>query len=150
MPIISDKLSELSPLVNRLVDKTAHLMLDKSRSHQALANNYDAHDYVNHGIKEFVRGDAHVNTTESFGALLERTKQGVFHYLSKPHLPRYLDEISFRWNHRVPDKEIMKRGKKKLIFKPMPVMDMLSSLINNATGRQLRRTDNWGIYCPST
>ena len=149
MPIVSDKLSELSPLVNRLVDNTAHLMLDKSRSHQALVKNYDAHDYVNHGIKEFVRGDAHVNTTESFGALLERTKQGVFHYLSKQHLPRYLDEISFRWNHRIPDKEIMKRGRKKLIYKQMPVMDMLSSLITNALGRQLRRTENGGIYCPS-
>jgi hypothetical protein len=109
-------------LINRLVDNKAHLMIDKSRSHQALAKSYAAHDYVNHGIKEFVRGDAHVNTTESFGALLERTKQGVFHYLSEPHLPRYLDEISFRWNHRIPDKEIIKRGKRKLIYKPMPVM----------------------------
>ena len=100
-------------------------MIDKSRSHQALVKNYAAHDYVIHGIKEFVRGDAHVNTTGSFGTLLERTKQGVFQYLSEMHLPRYLDEISFRWNHRIPDKEIIKRGKKKLIYKPMPVIDML-------------------------
>lgn len=137
-------------MINRLVDNKAHLMIDKSRSHQALAKSYAAHDYVNHGIKEFVRGNAHVNTTESFGALLERTKQGVFHYLSEPHLPRYLDEISFRWNHRIPDKEIIKRGKRKLIYKPMPVIDMLSSLIGNALGRQLRRTINGGIISPLT
>ena len=137
-------------MINRLVDKKAHLMIDKSRSHQALVKNYAAHDYVNHGIKEFVRGDAHVNTTESFGALLERTKQGVFHHLSELHLPRYLDEISFRWNHRIPDKEIIKRGKKKLVYKPMPVINMLSSLIGNAFGRQLRRSINGGIISPST
>ena len=132
------------------MDHEAHLMLDKSRSHQALVKTYAAHDFVNHGNKEFVRGNAHVNTTESFGALLERAKQGVFHYLSEPHLPRYLNEISFRWNHRIPDREIIKRGKKKLIYKQMPVMDMLSSLLSNALGRQLRRTINGGIACPST
>ena len=121
-------------------------MIDKSRSHQALAKNYVIHDFVNYGIKEFVREDAHINTTESFGALLERAKQGVFHYLSKQHFPRYLDEIGFRWNHRIPDREISKKGKKKTIYKQMPVMDMLSSLMNNALGRQLRRTANGGVY----
>jgi len=121
--------------------------MDKSQSHQVISKQYAAHDLISHGKKEFVRGVAHINTTESFGALLERTKQGVFHYLSELHLSKYLDEISFRWNHRIPDRVIIKRGKKKLIYKQMPVIDMLSSLLANASGRQLRRTFNGGIVC---
>lgn len=122
-------------------------MTDKSRSHQNIVKSYVANDFVNHGAKEFVRGEAHINTTESFGALLERAKQGVYHYLSEMHLSRYLNEISFRWNHRVPDKEIVKNGKKKIKYKPMPVIDMVSSILREAVGRQIRRSFNGGIFC---
>lgn len=129
------------------VQANAHIMSDKSRSHQKIVKSYEAYDLVNHGVKEFVRGDVHINTTESFGALLERAKQGVYHYLSEMHLYRYLNEISFRWNHRVPDKEIIKNGKKKIKYKPMPVIDMVSSILREAVGRQIRRSYNGGIYC---
>jgi hypothetical protein len=143
----SEKVSVLSPLMESFVQKDACLMADKSRSHQNIAKSYAAHEFVNHGSKEFVRGDVHINTTESFGALLERAKQGVYHYLSEKHLFRYLNEISFRWNHRIPDKEIIKNGKKKIIYKPMPVSDMVTSILNKAAGRQIRWTNNGGIFC---
>ncbi|CAB1075410.1 ISSpo8, transposase, partial [Olavius algarvensis Delta 1 endosymbiont] len=48
---------------------------------------------VNHSAKEYARGDVHNNTAESFNSILERAKQGVFHYMSSKHLPRYLNEI---------------------------------------------------------
>ncbi|CAB1083331.1 ISSpo8, transposase, partial [Olavius algarvensis Delta 1 endosymbiont] len=54
---------------------------------------------VNHSAKEYARGDVHNNTAESFNSTLERAKQGVFHYMSSKHLPRYLNEIGFRWDH---------------------------------------------------
>ena len=123
-------------------------MTDKSRSHQNIVKSYAAHDFVNHGVKEFVRGDAHINTTESFGALLERAKQGVYHYLSEKHLSRYLNEISFRWNHRIPYKEIVKNGKKKIKYKPMPIVDMVTSILCQAAGRQIRRSYKGGIVNP--
>jgi len=64
----------------------------------------------NHGAKELVNGDAHNNTAESFNAILERAKQGVFHSISTWHLQRYVSEVVFRWNHRDPAKEISKNG----------------------------------------
>jgi len=48
-----------------------------------------------------------------FNSLLERTKQGIFHYISQKHLPRYLNEIGFRWNHRTPEKKVTRKGRKK-------------------------------------
>jgi hypothetical protein len=134
-------------LIKDFVQADAHIMTDKSRSHQNIVKSYAAYDLINHSSKEFVRDDVHINTTESFGALLERAKQGVYHYLSETHLSRYLNEISFRWNHRVPDKEIVKNGKKKIKYKPMPVMDMVCSILHEAVGRQIRRSYNGGIFC---
>ena len=87
----------------------------------------------------------HNNTAESFNSLLERAKLGVFHHLSKKHLPRYLDEIGFRWNHRIPKEKVTQNGTKKSVLIPMPVMSKLQFLLAQAFGRQIRRTINGGI-----
>ncbi len=44
--------------------------------------------------------ELHVNTAESFFALLKRGLVGTFHAVSKRHLHRYVNEFAFRWNHR--------------------------------------------------
>ena len=50
---------------------------------------------------EYARRDgSHVNTAESFFALLQRGIVGSFHHVSPRHLGRYCDEFSFRWNLR--------------------------------------------------
>ena len=72
----------------------------------------------------------------------------VFHYLSKKHLSRYLHEIGFRWDHRVPQLRLTKKGDLKLVMKPMSVIIRLKSLLSRAAGRQLRRSLNGGILCP--
>ena len=43
------------------------------------------------------------NGPESFGALIDRSKQGVFHYMSYKHTSRYLYEIRSLWDHRLPE-----------------------------------------------
>ena len=143
--VASDKIAELFPQVNRFVDKNAHVMTDENHSYQSIGRHYAAHDWVNHSQKEYARGDVHNNTAESFNAILERAKQGVFHYLSPKHLNRYLHEIGFRWDHRIPDLKLTKKGDLKLVMRPMPVRKMLKSLLSQATGRQLRRSPNGGI-----
>jgi len=144
-PVDSDKASDLSPLVDRFVQKDAHLMTDQNHAYRKIGKQYAAHSWVNHSAKEFARNDTHNNTAESFNSLLERAKQGVFHYMSEKHLPRYLNEIGFRWDHRIPKEKVSKKGRKKTVMVPMPVMDLLRSLISQAFGRQLRRSNNGGI-----
>ena len=43
---------------------------------------------------------AHINTAESFHALIKRGIMGAFHHVSKKHLHRYLSEFDFRFNAR--------------------------------------------------
>ena len=79
----------------KFVDKKAHLMTDGNHVYQWIGKNYAAHCRINHGAKEFARGDVYNNTAESFNSLFERAKQGIFHYMSPKHLERYLDGIGF-------------------------------------------------------
>lgn len=123
----------------------AHLMTDQNHSLCNIANGYSGHSTVNHLRKQYVDGDTHTNTAESFGALLERTKLGVFHYMSTKHLSRYLNEIGFRWNHRILEEKVTKNGNKKKYMKPMPFMVRLRSILSQSIGRQVRRTKNFGI-----
>jgi hypothetical protein len=74
-------------------------MTDQLPTYKAICKEYGADDSVNHSSKEFCRDENHVNTAESFNAILERAKQGVFHYLSTRHLSRYIGEVAFRWNN---------------------------------------------------
>jgi hypothetical protein len=141
----SDSMENLFPHIDRFVDKAAYLMTDENRVYWAIGKDYAGHDWVNHSQKEYVRGEAHNNTAESFSAILERAKQGVFHFLSKKHLNRYLHEIGFRWDHRIPDLKVTKNGTKKIIMKPMSVMKLIGSVLSRSSGRELRRSKNGGI-----
>jgi transposase-like protein len=57
------------------------------------------HKVVDHSVW-YVDGDAHTNTVESFWALLKRGMVGQYHKVSMKHLPKYVAEFSYRWNHR--------------------------------------------------
>jgi hypothetical protein len=114
-------------------------------SYQSIGKGYAAHSTVNHLSKEYARGPAHNNTAESFGALIERAKQGVFHYMSRKHIRRYLGEISFRWDHRRPEEQRTRAGTKKIRMRPLPVIDLLSAVLSQAVGRVLQRTTEGSV-----
>lgn len=79
---------------------TAQIMTDESPSYGFAGDEFAGHDSVNHKRGEYVRGDAHVNTSESVHALLKRGLTGTYHHVSKFHLHRYLSEFDFRFNLR--------------------------------------------------
>jgi len=63
-------------------------MTDEFPSYVGIGTDFEGgHETVNHGEKEYVRGDAHVNGAESYFALLKRGIHGTFHHVSKKHLP---------------------------------------------------------------
>jgi hypothetical protein len=61
------------------------------------------HSAVKHSIGEYANAGVHNNTAESWNALLERSIVGAFHHVSPEHLPRYCDEVAFRWDRREMD-----------------------------------------------
>lgn len=82
------------------VDPSAIINTDGFGSYKGLDFYFRGHETVDHGKGEYARGKTHVNTCESFFALLKRGVHGTFHHISTEHAHRYCDEFAFRWNGR--------------------------------------------------
>jgi transposase-like protein len=136
---------ELAPLVREFVSLEAELNTDELYVYTKLGQEFAGHASVIHSAGEFARGSVHCNTAESFNAMLERARFGVFHYMSRSHLPKYLTEVIFRWNHRQPARVVVKNGKERTLWEPMPILAKVASLMKHAVGVQLRRLADGGV-----
>jgi translation elongation factor EF-G len=93
------KAKTLTPEVIKNVKQSALVITDEWLGYKSLQRIYD-HTFVKHNAGEYVNGIAHTNTIESFWSLLKRGIVGIYHFTSKKHLQRYVDEFSFRYNTR--------------------------------------------------
>lgn len=77
-------------------------MTDDAIAYYWLGREFASHRSGNHSAGEYVSkdGQAHVNTAESFFAILKRGEYGTFHSVSEQHLQRYVNEFAFRFNNR--------------------------------------------------
>ncbi len=93
--------STLKGVIREYVDPSSRIMTDEHNSYKGIGKEFaGGHHTVNHGKKEYSRGDINSNTAESFFALLKRGVYGSFHHISKQHTPKYINEFAFRWNNR--------------------------------------------------
>lgn len=101
-PIKRVSAKALKEAIHRHVDqKNTTLMTDEAPVYVGVGREFTGgHQTVMHSGGEYVRDDAHIQTAESYFALLKRGVNGTFHHVSEKHLGRYCDEFSFRWNHR--------------------------------------------------
>ncbi len=104
----------LRPILVAQVDRKSTLMTDDAGQYRIIGPAFAGHGTVNHGIEEYVRGDAYTNTIEGYFSILKRGINGTYHHVSQQHLKRYLGEFDFRYNERaalnVTDAERAKRA----------------------------------------
>jgi len=62
-----------------------------------------SHSSVKHSAKEYVRGRVYTNSIEGFWSQIKRSIHGTYHSVSVKHLQSYIDEFSYRYNHRFSD-----------------------------------------------
>jgi transposase-like protein len=90
----------LRPVITAHISRKSALMTDQGGQYYHLGKEFDRHETVNHEKDEYVRGDAHTNTSESRFSLMKRAVFGTHHSISEAHLSRYLKEWDFKWNTR--------------------------------------------------
>ncbi|MEI6133325.1 MAG: IS1595 family transposase [Bacillota bacterium] len=84
--------------------KTTSVLTDSSKVYMQSDKTHDRYA-VDHHKGEYVRGDIHINTVETFFSHLKRSIRGTHKVISRQHLQTYLDGFVFHYNNRHNDKE---------------------------------------------
>ena len=118
----------LRPILKAQLDGASALMADGEGQFRILGADYARHEIVDHGIGEYVRGDAHTNTIEGYFSILKRGIIGTYHHVSQQHLKRYLAEFDFRYNERfglgVEDEDRTDRALRGIVSKRLLYRDL--------------------------
>ena len=91
--------STLKGVLHRHLDvPNTDLHTDSGAQYTALGKHFASHETVDHGAKEYVRGDVTTNHAETYFSQLKRSIDGTHHAVSREHLDRYLAEFDFRYS----------------------------------------------------
>lgn len=96
--VVDTKASTIIPEIVNIV-KGSTVYTDEYLSYRSLQRIYD-HSFVKHNQGMYVDGRVHTNTIKGFWSLLKRGIFGIYHFTSKKHLQKYVDELVFRYNTR--------------------------------------------------
>jgi transposase-like protein len=81
-------------------NKVTLMATDEHAGYRHLGAHGYAHKTVSHNERQYVVGAIHTQTIEGFWSLLKRGIVGTYHKVSRNYLPLYLNEFTFRYNHR--------------------------------------------------
>lgn len=90
----------IKPIIEQTVSKEASLVTDGFGGYVGLGEQYKEHQILNKDKEDYVRGKYHTNTIEGFLTLLKRGIYGQYHKVSVKHFQEYLNEFTFKYNHR--------------------------------------------------
>jgi transposase len=79
---------------------------DEWPAYNKLGQHFAGHSRVRHGAGEYVVGDAYTNTVEGFFGNLKTGIRGNYKKVSHKWLQGYLNEFTWRYNHRFDDQSM--------------------------------------------
>ena len=88
-------------IVRENIAAETRIHTDESRLYTGLEMSFADHETVNHGAREYARGDVTTNSVEGFFSIFKRGMTGVYQHCAEKNLHRYLAEFDFRYNNRV-------------------------------------------------
>jgi transposase-like protein len=94
------KSATVIPILRENVTLGSAVMTDEFPVYNRVEKDGYLHEVIQHGIKEYVRGNVHTNTIEGFWSQVKRSISGTHHAVSKKYLQFYLNEFVFRYNYR--------------------------------------------------
>lgn len=95
----STKGKYLTPVITQYVSKDAILYTDEWHGYNKVKNMYK-HDFIDHSVKQYSKGDVCTNKIEGFWGIFKRGIIGIYHKTSQKYLNYYVNEFVFRYNVR--------------------------------------------------
>jgi len=103
MAVKNTRIETLMSIIKQYVYEHTEVFTDELSSYSKLSENGYTHSVVHHHQKEYVVGESYTNTIEGFWAQFRRMVYGIYHFVSKKYLQRYIDEEVYRWNTKEAD-----------------------------------------------
>lgn len=97
--IQSTKGEHLTPVIIQYASKDAVLYTDEWQGYSAVKNLYE-HDFIDHSVKQYGKGDVCTNSIEGAWSILKRSIIGIYHKTSRKYLQYYINGFVFRYNTR--------------------------------------------------
>lgn len=94
------KTTTVLPLVTQHIMPHATVFTDEAPVYKRLKKQGYEHHRINHSAKVYVEGNVHTNTIEGFWSLLKNGIRGAHHAVGAGYLQSYVNEYTFRYNHR--------------------------------------------------
>lgn len=94
------KTKTIKPIILETIEPGATISTDELMSYGLLKKHGYEHGTVTHSHKQYVDGKHHVNSVESFWRLFKASVRGTHIHVSPKYMDRYLNEFTFRANHR--------------------------------------------------
>jgi transposase-like protein len=92
---------DMHPLIRQHVKVGSVFVSDEWRAYIGIEDAFQ-HEVVRHNKKQYLSDAGFTtNALEGFWSHLKRTIFGIYHNVTRKHLQRYVDEISFRYNTRL-------------------------------------------------
>ena len=98
--VVTQNQVQAPSIVLGAVEPGSAVVTDQSRLYFDLHHYVAKHETVNHGAKEWARGEWSTNTVEGFFGQVRRSISGTHHYVSNKHIGRYMAEFDFRYSTR--------------------------------------------------
>lgn len=105
MKVASAEAEHLLPKIYTNVADNSTIVTDTLPAYRVLKKHY-SHKTIKHSAGEYVKIDRrtafkiHTNLIEGFWGELKRGVKGIYHWASKKHINKYLNEYCFRYNER--------------------------------------------------
>lgn len=99
LPIDRADRDNIIPKITEILPHGASISTDSAEIYSCLTDMSHMHYTVNHKKKEFRRGVAGTNTIEGMFSYMRNTLK-TYKSISPQHLPKYLDEIAFRYTYK--------------------------------------------------
>ena len=94
--------------VSQNVAPDATVYTDEWAGYRKLHTTHPAHFQIRHADKVYARGDVHTQTVDGFFGNVKNGIAGNYHGVSEKWLQGYLNEFTWRYNHRDDDRAMFK------------------------------------------
>jgi transposase len=98
--VSQDERGGIARRVDEFVMPSSVIYTDEYVAYDKPGQVFADHRRIRHEARVYVDGDVHTQTIEGFWALLKGGLTGVYHGVSTEYLQAYVDEFTFRYNHR--------------------------------------------------